>query len=93
MSGAAFDAFHPSRLSVAIFAGPSGRPAEKGLNKNYWPLRGRPVVQRQLDLVRAMGFGRIILVTELKRLPELDVPTGTVTLEGAARQSENFAKI
>ncbi len=82
-----------SRLSVAIFAGASGKPAERGVNKNYWTLRGRPVVQRQIDLFKSMGFGRMFLVTEASRLGELDVPAGTVVLESAPRQSENFAAV
>jgi hypothetical protein len=87
------DAFDPSRVTLAIFAGPSGKPAEKGRNKNFWSLRGRPVVQRQLDLAKGMGFGRIVLITETSRLSELELPPGTIVLESAARQSENFANV
>lgn len=87
------DPLDPSRLTFAIFAGPSGKPAERGRNKNYWPLRGRPVVQRQLDLAREMGFGTIVLVTETARLGELDLPEGAKVIESAARQSENFAAV
>lgn len=87
------DPYHPSRLTLAIFAGPSGKQAERGRNKNFWELRERPVVQRQLDLAQAMGFGRIILVTEIHRLDELVVPAGVTVLESAPRQSENFAAV
>lgn len=83
----------PEDLSIAILAGPSGKPAERGTNKNFWPLRGRPVVQRQLDLAREMGFARVILLTERARLPELDVPEGAIVLDATSRQSENFAAI
>ena len=89
----AFDSFHPSRVTLAIFAGASGKPAEKGRNKNFWTLRGKPIVQRQLDLARDIGFARIILITETARLPELDVPPDTVVLEAAGRQSETFAHV
>ena len=89
----ATDAFAPSALTVAIFAGRSGAPGDAGRNKNFFSLRGRPVVQRQLDLVKAMGFKRVILVTELARLSELDLPPGTISLEGSRRQDENFAAV
>ncbi len=86
--------FEPGRLTVAIFAGSSDGPShEGGVNKNFYPLRDRPVVQRQLDLVRGMGFARIVLVTDTRRLHELDVPEGTIVLEASAKQSENFASV
>ena len=89
------DSFHPSRVTLAIFAGASGKASDsgRGRNKNFWTLRGRPVVQCQLDLAREIGFGRVILVTETARLSELDVPAGTIVLEAAPRQSENFAHV
>ena len=87
------DAFTPAGLTAAVFAGSSGPPSDSGRNKNFFPLRGRPIVQRQIDLVRSMGFARIVLVTETSRLPELDVPKGTIVLEASRRQDENFAAV
>ena len=81
-----------SELTVVIFAGSSGPPARSGgVNKNYFRLRGRPVVQYQIDLVRSLGVKRLVLVTELERVEALDLPPDTILLPSSRRQSENFA--
>jgi hypothetical protein len=87
------DWFQPDRITVAIFAGPSGAPAEEGTNKNFFRLRGRPVVQRQIDVVKDMGFAGLVVVTERRHVAELELPPGTTVIESAARQSENFAAV
>jgi len=84
----------PSRMSAVIFAGASGPPAGEGSrNKNYFVLRGQPVIQRPLDLVSRMGFGRIVLATEPARAEQLDLPPGTVVVPTHARQADNFAAV
>lgn len=82
------------RLTVVIVAGSSGPPVEpEGWNKNFLVLRGRPVVQRQLDLVGSMPFARRVLVTEPEHLPEVEVPPGTLVVPASRSQSENFARV
>jgi hypothetical protein len=84
----------PKDLTVAIFAGSSGPPAkEGGHNKNFFSLRGRPVVQYQIDLIREIGFRRLVLVTEPSRVDSLDLPEDTILVESSSRQSENFAAV
>ena len=81
-------------LTVAIFAGSSGQPAEgEGLNKNYFELRGRPVVQYQIDLVRRLGFRRMVLVTEPARARGLELPKDLILVPSSRRQSENFRAV
>ena len=84
----------PQDMTVAIFAGSSGPPVhEGGTNKNYFSLRGKPVVQYQIDLVRRLGFRRLVLVTELARVESLDLPEDVILVESSSRQSENFAAV
>jgi hypothetical protein len=84
----------PQAMSAVIFAGAAGRPAgDRAGNKNYFVLRGQPVVQRPLDLVRSMGFGRIVLATEPARAEQLDLPPGTLVVPTSAGQADNFAAV
>jgi hypothetical protein len=86
--------FRPRELTAVVFAGSSGGPARAGgRNKNYFPLRGRPVVQYQLDLVRELGFRRLVVVTELHRVGELELPSDALVVESSRHQSENFAAV
>jgi CTP:molybdopterin cytidylyltransferase MocA len=84
----------PSRLTAIVFAGASGPPAARGgLNKNYFTLRGKPVVQHQLDVLAAMGFRRTVLVTELSRARALTLPCDTTVLPSSPFQSSNFVTV
>jgi hypothetical protein len=84
----------PAGMSAVIFAGASGRPAGDGSrNKNYFVLHGQPVVQRPLDLVHRMGFGRIVLATEPARAEQLDLPPRTVVVPTSSSQAENFTAV
>jgi CTP:molybdopterin cytidylyltransferase MocA len=73
-------------------AGASGLPAMKGQNKCYWPIRGRPVVQRLLDVLREREIPRLFLLTEAERTTMLDLPPGTEVLASSRRQSQNLVK-
>lgn len=91
------DAFSPGRMSAVILAGASGPPAVDGgprrRNKNYFTLRGRPVVQHAIDLVVNQGFRRVVLVTERERAGDLELPAGACVIESRARQSDNFVAV
>ncbi|MEM7244743.1 MAG: NTP transferase domain-containing protein [Acidobacteriota bacterium] len=82
--------FVPRDLTLAIFAGSSGKPGAGGQNKNFFLLDGRPLVQRQLDLARELDFKRVILVTDEKRVGELELPPRTTVLPSQPRQAGNF---
>lgn len=84
----------PSQVTAVVFAGASGPPAERqGRNKNYFPLRGRPVVQFQLDLLASLGVPRIVLVTEPERAEALRLSGSTIVLRSSAKQSDNFVTV
>ena len=87
------DAFTPANVTALILAGSSGPGSEAERNKNFFRLRGRPVVQRAIDVARSMGFARVVLVTERARIRELDVPESTIVLESSSRQDENFSAV
>jgi len=79
-------------VASVVFAGPSGAPARRGQNKNFFRLRGQPVVQRALDLLEALELPRIILLTTPERTWELRLPAGTVIVPSSRRQSENVRR-
>lgn len=87
-------ALAPESMTALVVAGASGPPSERGgHNKNFFRLRGRPVVQRQLDLAESLGFRRVVLVTDPGRVGELDLPAGGLVIPSSARQSDNFARV
>lgn len=80
------------KVTALVLAGASGVFARQGKNKNFLPLRGRPVVQYVLDTLAETSLRRIFLVTDPERASELDLPDGTVVLPASRRQWDNISQ-